>query len=186
MAIWQNGKWPRPNFRVDLRNHGERKLYRSANPDHWQIELDGFWHCANSHWLGTLYETWPLLPGEEQTDVSVPLHEELTWPSKEGKQPLEFRLGKHTVRVALELKGADENRPSLSVVSNPVEIIIERALPGTKLSVEEAVRDEAAFAAVCEAADESMPVRSATAPGVSSPSDLRLLPGLSPRREEGS
>jgi len=125
MTVWQSGKWP--NFRVDLRNDGERKLYRSANPDHWEIELDGVWYCSNSHWLGTLYETWPLFPGEEQTDVLVPLHKELTWQSKESKQPLEFRPGKHTVRIALELKGADKSRSSLWVVSNPVEIMIERA-----------------------------------------------------------
>jgi hypothetical protein len=60
--IWQSGKWPK--FRADLRNHGERKLYRSGAPQSWEIELDGVWYRATVLWGGTV-GMWSLFPGKE-------------------------------------------------------------------------------------------------------------------------
>jgi hypothetical protein len=41
------------------------------------------------------------------------------------------------------------------VTSNPVEITIEHALPGSRLSIDKAIEEEAPFAAVCEAVARS-------------------------------
>ncbi|MHC4648134.1 MAG: HEAT repeat domain-containing protein, partial [Planctomycetota bacterium] len=168
-TIWQSGKWPK--FRADLRNHGERKLYRSGSPGSWEIELDSVWYRATVGWGGTV-GMWPIFPGKEQTDILVPLQKGLKWQSKEGKQLLGFSPGKHTVRVALQLDDADGGPSLLSVVSNPVEIKIERALPGSALSIDEAIKEKAAFAAVCEAVEENVPILSRTVPGVAPTSQV--------------
>ncbi len=127
-TIWQSGKWPK--FRADLRNHGKCRLSLAVAPESWEIELDGVWYHATVHFLG-LVRKLSLLPGEQQTDISLGLTEPSEWRSKEENKPLPFKPGKHTVRFALRLSPADGGPPSVSVVSNPVEITIERALPGS-------------------------------------------------------
>ena len=63
---------------------------------------------------------WSLSPGEEQTNILVPLKKE---QKRQRKQPLGFREGKHTLRFALRLSPDDKGQP-VSIISNPVKIEI--------------------------------------------------------------
>jgi hypothetical protein len=87
--------------------------------------------------------------------LAAPLDTRPTW--KTGPESLgKLTPGKHTIRVAL-LVTAAKNAPGkpFRALSNRVEITIERALPGSRLSVDKAIEEEAAFAAVCEAVARS-------------------------------
>ena len=72
------------------------------------------------------------------------------WKDKETHAKLPLSPGKHTIRVAII--GPVDGK-SVRAVSNRVEFVIERALPGSTRAIEhEMARSEFAFAAVCEAA----------------------------------
>jgi len=150
--VWQAGEVP--TFKADVRNGGARQLSIAAAPERGEIEFDGLWRS----WRGEVEENLlPLGPGQQYGGIRMSLEER--WRSKVAKglgMACDLQPGQHTVRVAFFAHpvAADEGR-SVRVQSNPVEITIERALPGSRLSVGQAVAaPHFAFAAVCEALSE--------------------------------
>ena len=118
------------------------------------LEFDGRWYrdTVRARKLPLV-----LAPGQQKDAIRVWLG--LGWWRKDGPNSPNLTPGRHTVRVAFtgtfgNPRTAEDAMP-VRAVSNPVEITIETALPGGRLSLEEAVADpDFAFAAACEAFDD--------------------------------
>lgn len=135
-TVWQTGAWPK--FQADLRNQGKRRLSLGVAPESWKVEVDGVWYHATVTFGGAVRNLL-LPPGKQENGIRLLLIEQSKWRSKQNR-PLAFKPGEHTVRFALELSPEDEGR-SVSVVSNPVEVTIEPALPGAGLSSDKAIKE---------------------------------------------
>jgi len=143
---WRAGEIPKLTTEV---RKGERKIVFGWGDAVCELEFDGQWYYLgiDDHPVDriTLNEHW-LNKNDKRTDRRLPL------------EP-----GKHTVRVVVT-GGVDGK--GVRAVSNPVEIIIERGLPGggplsepsrlpgSRLSIEQAVNRWTAFAVACEATKE--------------------------------
>ncbi len=148
--------WPQgalPKLLADLRNQGQRNLRIAIEHESWELEIDGTWHRTDTAYSG---DRWylPLGPGQQQQNLEVWIRAD----DNIGRRLRALEPGEHTLRVARLIS-------SIRVVSNPVEITIERALPGSRLSIDEVVKEEAAFAAVCEAVARFVPTTAMIAPG---------------------
>jgi len=122
-----------PSFKVDFRNNGKRNLQLVFVQPHWSIELDGVWYHPTVRRLAE-GRRHAFGPGAKHDDIAFTPAAWGKWRSMDGKKPLEFPPGKHTIRmrfVALPSeKGALEPPPQpVRVISNPVEI--EMVLPET-------------------------------------------------------
>ena len=120
-------------------------------------------------WSGRIAGAMPICkPGQHVAGAKFRLDQ--NWgaiKSVSGSETLELKVGKHTVQaIVYAAKDAEDGGRKVRVLSNPVEITIERALPGSGLSIDEAIKEKAAFAAVCEAVEADMPARGISAPGV--------------------
>jgi len=144
-TVWMFDKVP--TFQLDVRNNGKAQCSFSSTPEgSCEVEFDGRWYTAATRDARTA-SVWLLKPGEEMAEaLEIPLGK--SWVAEStGKSP-NPGLGKHTVRVRFHTL-----RPTVLAITNPVEITIEQALPGSRLSIEEAAADlDFAFAAACEAA----------------------------------
>jgi len=144
-TVWMFDKVP--TFQLDVRNNGKAQCSFSSTPEgSCEVEFDGRWHTAATRGAGSA-SVWLLQPGEEMAEaLEIALGE--SWTAEDAGKSLELGLGKHTVRVRFR-----PLKPKVQAISNPVEITIERALAGSRLSIEEAAADpDFAFAAACEAA----------------------------------
>ena len=169
---WQVGEIP--TFKVDVRNGGERHLQLAESPDHCLVQVDDRWFFITDISTRVL----DFLPGQQRRGIALELSDKwqtmldsevaagayvrragiMTGPGLRSR--LKLTPGKHTIHVSFILgatrRGIGLHSPApIQVVSNPVEITIERALPGYRLSIDKAIREEAAFAAVCEAVARS-------------------------------
>jgi prepilin-type processing-associated H-X9-DG protein len=121
---WKVGQTPK--LRVDMRNEGTRELELFLANERWEIELDARWYRNRIPWLGDVIRL-AFGPGQQHDNLAFPLWEsaKLGWRAKYGDEPLEFLPGRHTVRVAFNIRPAEqETWSALRVVSNPVEMEI--------------------------------------------------------------
>ena len=155
-----------PILSLDLKNSGKKPFdFTPVMQAHCTIELDGRRHgWADELAIDARGRT--LLPGEQLKDaIGVRLVE--SWALYRGRyrrrweqwvirlgsfgaggwgSRLNLFPGKHTLRVGFFL---DQNQ--IPAISNTVEIPVEKALPGSRLSIEEAVREGFPVAVLCEA-----------------------------------
>ncbi len=160
------------DLHVDIYNGGNTDRTIVLNHKHWELEIDGKW-VKGSGGASSGSAVYHLEPKQARhgVDVWVWLGENMTSPIRE------LPPGQHKLRVAHLLYGqgrsSDDPSPT-RVVSQPVIIeVVEGdegesagaaetddqdsvvALPGSRLSLDEAIQEEAAFAAVCEAVARS-------------------------------
>ena len=158
---WPAGKPPRLD--VSVRITGKEHLERPRAAAPLEIEFDG----AVYRNAGTAIAVWNPIWPEEMT-----LTLDGNWRRGTDGTPLAVTPGKHTVRVAAFAVPADggTEKPGdepIRAVSNPVEIEILAAdaepdaagpkdlLPGSQLSIEDAIKNGFAFIALCEATDKA-------------------------------
>ena len=149
--VWTFGEVP--TFEADVRNNSKSEMHLLAwEYTHCYAEIDGVWYLRGIAAIDSL------TPGRSVNGI----HVRLTDLREEADYSQELRLarGKHVVRVGFQMlpRRSPDKDAGFRAVSNPVEITIEPAVPGSKLSIEEAVKGEFAFAAVCEALVEPTPV----------------------------
>jgi len=159
-TVWQFGETP--TLKLDLRNDGERLLgFPPEQTAEYGVELDGQWYFRADK---VKHIPVPLPPGGRHEGVSISLHPNgwvMPGERESEIESLQLAPGKHVVRVRAMLFpiGSDKGKTVRGVVSNPVEITIERALPANKLSIEEAMTVPGfAFAAMCEPLDDGIDV----------------------------
>ncbi len=141
-----------PTLKAIVRNLGEREIRVPEYQGPCKLEMDGRWFNRGA--AGDA-KYMSVKPSKTSKDIVFSLKE--VWFSDQGSgKRLSIEPGRHTFRVAIPV-AASRVEPTgpgkrLQIISNPVEITIERGLPGSELSIEDAVRDPRfAFAAVCEA-----------------------------------
>ena len=184
-TVWMFGETP--TFKADMRNGGERELQLVLAPEWWEIQLDGLWYRAHVKRTGDI-DVLAFDAGQQHNGLEFTVHEWAAWRSKQGDKPLKFEPGKHKVRAAFVAQPADPDKGEpVRAISNPAEITVQRALPGSGLSIQEAVADpNFAFAAACEAtsACEQQPARSGVVHGKQRFRILALLVGHAPDAEQ--
>jgi len=153
--------WPfnePPVFNVDMRNEGRRRLGVHQTEGFFRFEVDGQWY----DWPrkpGAHERPLPFGPDRRYDDVRVRLWG--TWYFAKDRRQLWLRAGKHAIRIAFTAGPAEDDKGGpVTVVSNPVEITVERGAPGTGLPLADAfsgefdgVASQFAFVAVCRALD---------------------------------
>lgn len=147
-AVWTFGEVP--TFKVDVRNHGPNEVMVPSHEHHWDLELDGKWH---SHGIDS-FDAPAIRLRPNGAHEGIVIRQLGDWQGA-----VQLAAGRHTVRVRFMLHYAKDDKPVYSI-SNPVEITIARALPGSCFSVQDAVKFKGtfAFAAVCQALSEPTPV----------------------------
>jgi len=149
-TVWAHDETP--TFTASIRNQGEFEVHgMPGKREIFELEFDGRWYRDMAR---VRKRPLVLAPGQEKSGIAVSLG--FSWWRKEEPNSPEILPGKHTVRVAFNGTLGNprdaEGTKAVRVVSNPVEITIEPALPGSKVSIEEALADpDFAFAVVCEA-----------------------------------
>jgi len=139
-------------FKIEVRNTGKRHLMFSPYAYPVKIDADGrLFSLTGTRGTARSYE---LKPAQEQTNIDFRVSRRREFKER----PFQLEPGKHTVKITLGVDPAEGDKGGvLQVTSNPVEITIERALPGSGLSIDKAIEEEGAFAAVCEAVTTLIP-----------------------------
>ncbi len=121
---WREGKTPERPFSFDLRNQGGNtyELWIDGITN-WTLEVDGEQYALSKSMFVTNYPV-RLKPGQAIKNRRIPFQlgkdKETFWLNKKTEKPLVFTLGIHIIRASV-----DTATPSITVVSNPVEIEIE-------------------------------------------------------------
>lgn len=128
-SVWKKGQTLR--LQADLWNRGQRNVTMGLYPTSWEVQCDGIWYRATARFSGTI-ERLILKPGDQRDSISLLLENRFEWRSKGDNRPMQFKLGKHTLRAAFYLRR--EGAPELHVESNPVEMEIVEEDPVSGVS----------------------------------------------------
>ncbi len=162
--VWQYGEVP--TFQASVRNAGRGQLRDTMGRRViYELEFDGRWYRDIAP-----VRKYPLVisPGQQKDAIRISVGQR--WWRRDVPNRPDLVPGKHTVRVAFngtlgDLRARSDARP-VRAVSNAIQITIERGLPGSRVSIEDAVRDPRfAFAAVCEMTRQDADWVSGLAPG---------------------
>ena len=133
-------------LKAQVRNRGPGGVFVTETPPSTcELELDGTTYIRPGGRAALA-----LLPRDGQLMESV-IGLDRDWRTRDG-QEIRLAVGKHVARITFKAwPGVPGRHIPIRVTSNPVEITLRRAMPGSRLTIRETVRGKFAFAAVCQA-----------------------------------
>ena len=141
---------------ADIRNLGPLNLtFVGPIQSGAKLEVDGAQYVFVGEVLNRL--TRNLGPAHTHTGLSLAIQRnpDDTWRAPAADTPLRLAPGKHSIRVGVEILSEDKTALATLVWSKMIEVTMKEGLPGSRLTVSDAVKDRFAFAAVCEAMSDS-------------------------------
>ena len=148
-SVWKFGETP--TFKAQVRNRGELELLIGRAGGCFAVEFDGRWYG----WRFDLLITHSRFGPGQEYEIAISLDE--NWVL--GRERLALTPGKHTIRVAalpyIPYERGVTYRREVRALSNPVEITIEKPLPGSQFTSGEALAVPSyAFTAACESPED--------------------------------